>query len=185
METIWKDIKGYEGLYQISNTGEIYSCRSKKILKQTVDKKGYKRICLYLNGNIKNFQVHRLIAIAFIPNPNNYPIINHKDENPLNNEVDNLEWCTYKYNNNYMNRNKKLSKSLKGKSTLGEKAYRKVICITTLKIFNSIKEASLFYNCNKNSICMVCRGERNFSGKLDDGTKLRWMYYEEYSKTLD
>lgn len=184
MKEIWKDIKGYEGLYQVSNFGEIYSHISKKKLKPMVDNKGYKRINLYLNRKIKNVQIHRLVAEAFIPNPNKYPVVNHKDENPLNNHVKNLEWCTYEYNNNYMNRNKKLSKSLKGKVTLGEKAYRKVICITTLKVFNSIKEASLFYNCNKNTICMVCRGERNFSGKLADGTKLKWMYYEEYLKTL-
>ncbi|MBN3421750.1 NUMOD4 domain-containing protein [Clostridium botulinum] len=185
MNEIFENIEGYEGYYKVTNTGKVFSCKRNIFLKQRIDNKGYKRICLHLDGEVKDYQVHRLVARAFIENPNNYPIINHKDQNPLNNNVENLEWCTYKYNNNYMDRNIKLRKSLKGKVTLGKKAYRKIICLTTLKVFNSIKEGSLFYNCNEKSICMVCRGQRNFSGKLKDGTKLKWMYYEEYLKTLE
>ena len=95
----WKDIIGYEGLYQVSNLGRVR--RSGKILKGGYNNKGYHTINLCKKGISKSFFVHRLVAIAFIPNPNNLPIVNHKDENPKNNCIENLEWCTYKYNANY------------------------------------------------------------------------------------
>lgn len=95
----WKDITGYEGLYQVSNLGRVR--RSGKILKGGYNNKGYHTINLCKNGISKSFFVHRLVAIAFIPNPNNFPIVNHKDENPKNNCVDNLEWCTKSYNATY------------------------------------------------------------------------------------
>ena len=92
----WKDIPGYEGLYQVSNLGEIKSLgngktRKEKILRLTKDKYGYLYITLSENGKLKKFKVHRLVAMAFIPNPNNYTQINHKDENRSNNRVENLE----------------------------------------------------------------------------------------------
>lgn len=119
MKEIWKDIKGYEGLYQISNYGRVKSMkryvqgyrkdlRNEMILKAE-NHNGYKKIILTKDRYRKKFFVHRLVAMAFIPNPNNYPIINHKDENRSNNCVENLEWCTHEYNLNYGNRNKKLS----------------------------------------------------------------------------
>ena len=118
---IWRDIEGFEGLYQVSNTGQVRSLgnnrsRKTKILKQYINNKGYKQVGLRKNGKCKKYLVHRLVAQAFIPNPNNYPIINHKDENPSNNAVWNLEWCTYKHNINYGTRNKKASESMKGKN---------------------------------------------------------------------
>lgn len=110
---IWKDIKGYEGLYQISNYGNVKSLerviednkgsyiKKEKILTPTINNRGYYHIGLRNNSKTKYYYVHRLVAEAFIPNPNNYPIINHKDEDKTNNKVDNLEWCTPKYNANY------------------------------------------------------------------------------------
>lgn len=117
---IWREIPGYEGLYQVSNTGRVRSLnyngtRKTKVLKQITDKLGYKRVNLFKNNKKKNYLVHRLVALAFIPNPNNYPIINHKDENPSNNYYKNLEWCTYEYNNNYGTKKQKISESMKGK----------------------------------------------------------------------
>ena len=97
----WKPIEGYDGLYLISDTGKIFSAKSEKILKTYTNRLGYERIELNINGVAKKHLVHRLVAEAFIPNPDNLPIINHKDENPRNNSVDNLEWCTYQYNTNY------------------------------------------------------------------------------------
>lgn len=102
---IWKDIEGYEGLYQISSLGQVKSLKDKygnsreKILKQ--DKNVYLQITLYKNGKKKTFLVHRLVAITFIDNPNNLPMVNHKDENKENNCVDNLEWCNARYNLTY------------------------------------------------------------------------------------
>ena len=100
MEEIWKDIEGYEGLYQVSNLGRVKSLRRNIILRQGITRNGYEIVNLYKNKS-KYFLIHRLVANVFIPNPNNYPIVNHKDENKLNNCVDNLEWCTQKYNINY------------------------------------------------------------------------------------
>lgn len=101
MEEIWKDIEWYKGVYKISNLGRVYSVQRKKIKNTFIDKGGYVRVQLYYNYTQKGFLVHRLVAEAFIPNPNNYPQVNHKDENKLNNCVDNLEWCTNKYNCNF------------------------------------------------------------------------------------
>lgn len=99
----WKPIKDYEGLYEVSNTGQIRNAKG-KIKKSQIKKDrhtNYKEISLWKNGTHKRFLVHRLVAMAFIPNPNNYPIINHKDQNGTNNCVDNLEWCNHSYNNRY------------------------------------------------------------------------------------
>lgn len=117
---IWKDIEGYEGKYQVSNTGKVRSLNYRhtgktKVMRQYTDKDGYKNITLRTNGKRKVYFIHRLVAQAFLPNPNNYPIINHKDENKTNNAVWNLEWCTYKYNTNYGNCRKKMSEAHKGK----------------------------------------------------------------------
>lgn len=116
---IWVDVPNYEGLYQISNFGNVKSLSryvgtssgrrktKERLLKPSVSEAGYYRVCFSKDCSNKRFFVHRLVAIAFIPNPHNLPQINHKDENPSNNTVDNLEWCDAKYNNNYGERMKK------------------------------------------------------------------------------
>lgn len=103
---IWKDIEGYEGKYQISNFGNVKSLRfrnqkSSKNLTPRTNNQGYKIVGLNEKRKSKFVLIHRLVAVAFVDNPNNYPIVNHKDENPLNNHADNLEWCTYSYNRIY------------------------------------------------------------------------------------
>lgn len=99
MREIWKDINGFEGLYQVSNLGRV---RNKRIyLSQKTNNKGYKLVDLYKENKRKQLLVHRLVAIAFVPNPQNHNIVNHIDENPQNNHAYNLEWCTQKYNMNY------------------------------------------------------------------------------------
>lgn len=97
----WKEVSETNGLYLVSDEGQIFSVRSNRVLKTQRQENGYYRIELNIDGNHKKVYIHRLVAEAFIPNPNNYPIINHKDENPANNRADNLEWCTYEYNSNY------------------------------------------------------------------------------------
>lgn len=109
MEEIWRDIKGFEGLYQVSNMGRVKSFRKSKklcepeeyILKNYSANNGYLQVYLYGHKKRKAPLVHRLVAEAFVPNPNNYPHVNHKDENRSNNVADNLEWCTAAYNNEY------------------------------------------------------------------------------------
>ena len=116
MEEVYKDIEGYEGLYQVSNLGNVKSLVNnkgvarEKILKPVINK-GYKRVHLCKNKTIKNFSVHRLVANAFLPNPHNFPCINHKDECKINNVISNLEWCTHKYNLEYNNGQKRRTES--------------------------------------------------------------------------
>lgn len=109
---IWRDIKGYEGIYQISNYGEVMRLmsydskghlRNSRILKQQKNKYGYLQIGLHKNGKEKKYLIHRLVAETFIENPYNHPEVNHKDENKKNNSVSNLEWCNRIYNVNYGN----------------------------------------------------------------------------------
>lgn len=100
MEEIWKDIDGFDGDYMVSNLGRVKSVRRNIILRQSI-RNGYERVVLWTNNIPKNYSVHRLVANAFIPNPDNLPQVNHKDENKTNNCVGNLEWCTQEYNQNY------------------------------------------------------------------------------------
>ena len=127
MKEIWKDIKGYESIYQVSNLGRVKSVARKvikknyvsfkkeRILKQQTDRYGYKKVILQRNYQIKTFSIHRLVADTFLENPYNLPQINHKDENKENNCVLNLEYCDSKYNNNYGTRNKRVSETMKKK----------------------------------------------------------------------
>jgi hypothetical protein len=118
MEEIWKAIEGYEGKYQVSNLGRVRSVERKttlcnqhgefqrkehgRIKSQGMNRKdGYRNVKLYRDGKMRTLYVHRLVAQAFIPNPDNLPEVNHKDEDTTNNRVDNLEWCSSKYNSNY------------------------------------------------------------------------------------
>lgn len=110
---VWKDVVGYEGFYQVSNYGNVRSVdrivqcsNSKRFYKgrsisRCVDDKGYARVLLSVSGKHESCQVHRLVAKAFIDNPDDLPEVNHKDENPLNNHCDNLEWCSKVYNLEY------------------------------------------------------------------------------------
>ena len=99
----WKNIEGYEGIYLISSEGRIFSVQSNRTLKTSINNSGYGRVELFKERKMARRLMHRLVAQAFIPNPENFPIINHKDENPSNNRVENLEWCTHAYNTNYGN----------------------------------------------------------------------------------
>ena len=102
MKEIWKPIKDFE-YYFISNFGRVKSTKfgKERILKLTKDKDGYLIVNLYKNNKSKTFKVHRLVAEVFLPNPYNLPQVNHKDENPQNNIVTNLEWCDRLYNVRY------------------------------------------------------------------------------------
>lgn len=165
---IWKDIKGYEGLYQVSNLGNVKSIgrtvehnKGHKIVKERILKSGYcgvKRnylqVQLQNHRKVKSCKVHRLVAEAFIPNPNNYSEINHIDENPSNNCVDNLEWCDRKYNNHYGTRDERARKSLS----------KMVRCLETNAIFDSTMEAQRKLGVSNSSISMCARGKYKTAG---------------------
>lgn len=99
--TNWFPIRDYEGLYEVSSEGEIRNVRTKRILKPAIKHNGYKEVVLRKNDKSFTHSVHRLVAIAYIPNPKGLPCVKHKDEDKLNCDKDNLEWCTYSYNNEY------------------------------------------------------------------------------------
>lgn len=161
---IWKDINGFENLYQVSNMGRVRSkdhtvnCVSRngsshtRIVKGKILKPGYVRKSQHQtitlsNGRSFTFPLHRLVAQAFIPNPSNFPCVNHIDENPMNNKIENLEWCSYQYNLNYGNALDKRSKSRS----------RLVMCIESGEI-STVKELSLRLNVHIDSIYNHLRG---------------------------
>ena len=121
MKEEWKDIEGYENKYQVSNLGRVKSLKSNIIMKQNLNKK-YNRysIMLWKNGKSKRFWVARLVAKAFVfnPNPNIFTQVNHKDENKTNNNSNNLEWCTVAYNNTYGTRLQRQANTLKLRNKL-------------------------------------------------------------------
>ena len=130
---IWKDIKGYSK-YQISNYGRVWSKKRQIYLKPNKNNSGYLSVSLSAdNGKIKRELIHRLVALTFLDNPNNYPCVNHKDENKDNNVAFNLEWCDRSYNINYGDRNNKASKAIS----------KKIRCIETGVIYNSGKEVAM------------------------------------------
>ncbi len=159
---IWKDIEGFEGLYQVSNLGEIKILKSNKKKKLNYSEK-YVRVHLTRDKTNYTKYVHRLVAQAFLPNPFNYKEVNHKDENKINNCVWNLEWCDRKYNNSYGTL-----------PTRRRKAYGiKIKNLTTGKVYLSIREAS-----DDVDISRTCIYKSLKSGAPDFMNNL-WVYYKE------
>ena len=170
----WKTIERTNGNYEIINlgrvkskeriylSGENYRIKKKtggKLLNQTLNKDGYPTVSLRLDdGKRHTLKVHRLVALAFIQNTKNLPQINHKDENKENNRVDNLEWCTSKYNANYGTRNKRMIK---------QKYLKAVIMLdlsgNELKRFESLGDASRETGFDISAIIRVCKGKQRTS----------------------
>ena len=171
----WLPIEGYED-YEVSNYGRVKSLgndktRKEKILKPNTNKDGYQLVQLWKDGKPKTFQVHRLVAIAFIPNPNNYEQVNHKDENKCNNHVDNLEWCDRKYNCNYGTRNERQSKAMLGKNNSRSK---QVIQLTlnneVVKIWECMHDVERELGFANTHISECCRN------KLKTSNGFIWRY---------
>lgn len=182
---IWRPIVGYEGLYEVSNYGRIRSSErvevmphprnqdktltrrhKEKILKPRVDsKQKYYRICLRKNGCSTDYLVHRLVAETFIPNPDGLPQVNHKDENPANNSVCNLEWCSRQYNINYGT----------ARERQAQKIGKKVGCFSKggqfINSYSSAKEAAEITGISAPYIGECCRGKDCFPG----GYKWRYL----------
>ena len=144
METVWKDIPGYEGHYQVSNTGEVRSIkRHPTILKADHQRNGYKRVYLWRDNGKKNCLVHRLVAEAFIPNPSQLTDVNHLDENKDNNAVTNLEWCTHLYNMNYGSAKEKIRAASLGR-TYSEEVKKKISLNSSMSRWINNGEAERF-----------------------------------------
>lgn len=172
---IWKDIPGYEGLYQVNQWGDIFSFYTNKKIKYSLSKDGYKQYNLSKNKKKQIMTAHRAVALAFIPNPNNYPVVNHKDENPLNCYVDNLEWCTYQYNAIYNNAHMKRGKNL------SKKVYQYDLNGELVAIYNSVKEVSEFISSYCGNIS-TCANGKDYKGKHCVTVKGYIFSYEELSE---
>lgn len=172
----WRPVKGYEGLYEVSNTGQVKSLfRYRKVLKPNIMKRGYCSVELFKGSNSKRLLIHRLVAEAFIPNDSNLPQINHIDENPMNNTVDNLEWCTAKYNMNYgigaKTRHLRIDYSTENRKRIArENGMKRAKPVSQYKdglkvnTYRSAKEASSKTGIDPSHICDVTRGKRKTAG---------------------
>ena len=149
-----KDIKDYEGLYAITSCGKVWSYRSGFFLKPRWYK-GYLGVVLYKDGLPKPKLIHRLVAEAYLPNPDNLRCVNHKDENKTNNVLTNLEWCTYSYNSRYGTAIQRAN----------EKKYKPVRCIETGECFKSYQEAEKALDIYKGGISdYFYRGQKHVKG---------------------
>lgn len=174
MEEIWKDIENYEGMYQVSNKGHVRSLDrlssngirlTGRDMKLTHNMQGYLIVGLTKNAKATQFKVHRLVAYAFIENPSNYNLINHRDEDKTNNNVGNLEWCDSQYNNTYGNRLKKMVANTNYES-ICKKRLKPVIAIDTKNnktVYKSIRDASKATGVYYGNISRCAKGIRKQS----------------------
>ena len=172
----WRDIEGYEGYYQISNMGRVkslertvrcnrgYRIIPEKIMKAGENNYGYLRVELCKEGNKEQPLVHVLVATAFLDNADNLPEVNHKDENPKNNCVENLEWCNRSYNVNYGTRNKKVAEKMTNNPKLS-KSILGINKVSGLIVeFPSIMEASRQTGIDQGNITRCCKGKLKSTG---------------------
>lgn len=173
MKEVWKDITGYEGLYQVSNLGRIKSFRkwnrdageNERLLNPTISNNGYMQVTLYRSQNDRHkFLVHRLVAQEFVENPNNFGAVNHKDENRLNNKAENLEWCTLSYNNAYG------TARIRGSVTKGQKVEQLTLEGILLATYESLLIASMITGFTAHCIKDCCQG------KTRSGSGYIWRY---------
>lgn len=183
MQEVWKDVKGYEGLYQISSNGRVKSverflCKPSQgqkshypeRMKNTfTTKKGYETVSLSNGRSQKTYRVSRLVAEAFLPNPNNLPTVDHINRITTDNRVENLRWASYQtqIENREIDYSKRKIVYAKGKEHCNSKQVR---CIDTDEVFDCIKAAGIKYNVNPICISLCARGRRKTAGKL------RWRF---------
>lgn len=194
---IWKDIKGYEGIYMISTYGRVLSVPIWRVIKSNKSLKGefisyknphitlgnkernnYRRMDLCCEGKITRKFVHRLVAEAFIPNPNNYPIINHKDENPSNNCVDNLEWCTQAENNAYGTHRIRQAATQRYSAPNRKEVVQLSLNGELISRYDSIAFASEATGIPRTTI------DNGILHKSIVRGKFRWMYLSDYEKLI-
>lgn len=172
----WLPVTGYEGYYNISSYGRVKSLHKKVpvIIRTNRNKFGREQIVLHHDGHTKTSSVHRLVAEAFLPNPNNLSDVNHKDENPMNNQVNNLEWCTHAYNMRYGTIKQRVSAALKNHPKTSSPIAQYDLQGKFLRIWPSIREVKRTLNARGwKGICSVCKG------KAPSALGFQWRYIED------
>lgn len=164
-------IEGYQN-YEVTTTGDIINTKTGRVLKSFKVGNGYLQVSLSKNGKQKNFYIHRLVAEAFITNPLNLPCVNHKDEDKTNNNVENLEYCTHEYNNNYGTRTEKASKTMtNGKNSKPIIQLRKDGSL--VRVWSSAYEAERQLHYHQSNISACCLG------KIHTAYGFKWSYNNE------
>ena len=183
MDEIWKPVKGYEGIYEVSNKGNVKTLRKNVVMNQTIGvKNGYCYVGLYKDGKNRKALVHRIVAAAFIDNPMGKKTVNHIDGNKCNNAVDNLEWATYSENHKHafkhglkvVSDNQRKAASKTGKRTCDANRPRKAVVMMNengeIKTFNSAHEAARYIGGSPSAIVACCKG------KYQTCKGYRWKY---------
>lgn len=177
MTEIWKEIEGYPN-YQVSNTGKVKSLnyhrtKKEKILNLCKDTRGYFIVCIFKEGKPKTMKVHRLVGQAFLPNPQNLPQINHKDECKTNNNVNNLEWCDNRYNSNYGTRNERAGIAISKAQINNPKLSKKVLCVESGIVYPSTKEVQRQLGFHHSHISRCC--DKKYGFKTAGGLHFEWV----------
>lgn len=193
MNEVWKDIPGFEGIAKASNLGRIYKYKTNKIYDSDKSVNDYTGCKLWKDGTCFSKRIHQWIALTFIPNPENKPTVNHRDGNKWNNTVENLEWATYKENNDHaiktgLNSYKKIHTNIqKEKATnqckINANALKKRVVILDknmkyIDTFNSTYEAAVFLGVSSSGVTRCCKGEYKYTGKHIA------MFEEDYYETI-
>lgn len=167
MMGVWKPVKGFEDYYLVSNLGQVFSLRKDKMLKPGIDRYGYEKVTLCSHGRHHTTTIHRLVAIAFIENPNNYPTVNHINEIKTDNRAVNLEWSSIAANDNHGTRNQRMARS---------KCNRPVEQVlpdgSTIQYFG-VKDAARKTGINRCCIAKCCKNIRKTAGGY------KWRYINE------
>ena len=177
MEEVWKDIKGFENIFQISNYGRLkslsrlvkikggkYRLKKEKIIKPSIGTCGYYQYPLRYNNVSKTILIHIEVAKAFVPNDNKLSEVNHKDENKLNNFFENLEWCTRSYNNNYKNRKKREIETQINTHPSRKEVQQIDKEGNVIATFQSERDAERVTGICHNNICDCLKGRRKSAG---------------------
>lgn len=156
MGAIWRDVIGYEGLYQVSDQGKVRNRKRRRNLRPNTKKDGYCQVTLSKDGAVSYYMLHRLVAIAFLPNPDGLPQVNHKNGKKQDNRLVNLEWCSA--SENQQHRYKVLGKT--------ETCNKSVMCTDTGEIYPSVRAAAAASGAHPSAVSMCCNGTRKSANKL-------------------
>jgi hypothetical protein len=163
----FKPVPGYEGRYSVSDDGRVFSHLRNRELKPKIDRYGYKVVALFKDGKAHHLTVHRIVAMAFIPNPFSKGCVNHINEVKTDNRAENLEWATVKENDNHGTRNSRMS------DTKSRKPVMQISPDGTIRYFKGVKDASRQTGINRSHISDCCKGLRRTAGYSE------WRYVNE------